>query len=212
MLVLQPLILLHPILVSYLAPPHISTPPKQCPTKFVSNSIELLESLPVEHRGKNVKELDLCRDSLPVEKALGINWNVEKDTLTVSVKDKEKPLTKRGLLSTIGAMYDPLGIVSPFMLKGRLIMQDLCRMNLGWDELVPKVHREEWEQWKGSLKELSGVSVDRCVKPANFGTIVSSQIHYFSDASEKGYGSVAYLRLCNREGKVHCTFCLVNPT
>lgn len=175
-------------------------------TKFVSNSIELLESLPVEHRGKNVKELDLCRDSLPVEKALGINWNIEKDTLTIAVKAKERPLTKRGLLSTIGAMYDPLGIVSPFMLKGRLIMQDLCRMNLGWDELVPKGHKEEWEQWKGSLKELSGISVDRCVKPANFGSIVSSQIHYFSDASEKGYGSVAYLRLCNREGKVHCTF------
>ena len=100
-------------------------------------------------------------------------------------------------------MYDPLGIVSPFMLKGRLIMQDLCRMNLGWDELVPKVQKEEWGKWKESLKELSGISLDRCVKPANFGTIVSSQMHYFSDASEKGYGSVAYLRLCNREGKVH---------
>lgn len=174
--------------------------------KFVSNSIKLLQSLPVEQRRKNVKELDLCRDSLPVEKALGINWNIEKDVFTVSVIDKERPLTKRGLLSTIGAMYDPLGIVSPFMLKGRLIMQDLCRMNLGWDELIPTVHKEEWENWKESLRELSGISLDRCVKPANFGTVVSSQIHYFSDASEKGYGSVAYLRLSNREGKVHCTF------
>ncbi len=79
-------------------------------------------------------------------------------------------------------------------------------MNLVWGEMVPRVHKEEWENWKECLKELSGISLDRCVKPANFGTIVSSQIHYFSDASEKGYGSVAYLRLCNREGKVHCTF------
>ena len=60
--------------------------------------------MPVEQRGKNVKELDLCRDSLPVEKALGITWNIEKDVFTVSVKDKEKTLTKRGLLSTIGSL------------------------------------------------------------------------------------------------------------
>ncbi|XP_050688379.1 uncharacterized protein LOC126981407 [Eriocheir sinensis] len=76
--------------------------------KFVSNSRDLLASLPVEDRGKKVKELDLHRDSLPSERALGTCWNIELDSLTVSVHDKDKPLTRRGILSTIGAMYDPL--------------------------------------------------------------------------------------------------------
>ncbi|XP_022795598.1 uncharacterized protein LOC111334170 [Stylophora pistillata] len=56
------------------------------------------------------------------------------------------------------------------------------------------------------LPKLSQFSVDRCVKPASFDYISSSQLHYFSDASESGFGSVSYLRLVNGEGAVHCSF------
>lgn len=56
-------------------------------TKFISNSRKLLESLPINHRRKNVKDLDLCRDSLPMKKAFGICWNI--DILTISVKGND---------------------------------------------------------------------------------------------------------------------------
>ena len=56
------------------------------------------------------------------------------------------------------------------------------------------------------LPKLSQFSVDRCVKPAGFDYISSSQLHHFSDASESGFGSVSYLRLVNGEGAVHCSF------
>ncbi|KAL9986036.1 hypothetical protein ACROYT_G000097 [Oculina patagonica] len=49
-------------------------------------------------------------------------------------------------------------------------------------------------------------SVDRCLKPVNFGAISSSQLHHFSDASEIGFGSVSYLRLIDESGIIHCTF------
>lgn len=85
-------------------------------TSFVSNSRELLTSLPVEDRGK-VSELDLCQDSLPTGRTLGISWNTEADALKVSVRERNNPLTRRGILSAIGAMYDPRGMVAPFILQ-----------------------------------------------------------------------------------------------
>ena len=48
--------------------------------------------------------------------------------------------------------------------------------------------------------------MERCLKPANFGTVVSRQIHNFSDASSTGYGQVTYLRIENEKGQIHCAF------
>ena len=56
------------------------------------------------------------------------------------------------------------------------------------------------------LPKFSQFSVERCVKPAGFDLISSSQLHHFSDASEIGFGSVSYLRLVNDQGDVHCSF------
>ena len=46
----------------------------------------------------------------------------------------------------------------------------------------------------------------RCFKPKDFGQVVSSQLHHFSDASQGGYGAVSYLPLTNQENDVHCSF------
>lgn len=159
-------------------------------TKFVSNSRKLLESFPLEELGKKVKELYIGYDSLPMEKALGMCWNTESDTLTIYIGDKSKPLTKRGVLSVISSMYDPLGMVAPSLLHGRLIMQEASRLKLGWDETIPEPLQSRWFTWMDSLNELTKVALDKCIKPKGFGPVVSCQLHNFCDASERGYGSV----------------------
>ncbi|XP_041470023.1 uncharacterized protein LOC121419633 [Lytechinus variegatus] len=40
--------------------------------KIVSNSKNVMQSVPVDDRGKDLKELNLLQDTLPVEKALGV--------------------------------------------------------------------------------------------------------------------------------------------
>ena len=49
---------------------------------------------------------------------------------------KQKPLTRRGLQSTLSSVYDPLGLAAPFLLEGRKIIQKLCKENSAWDDPI----------------------------------------------------------------------------
>ena len=73
---------------------------------------------------------------LPTENALGIYWNTEEDNIVFDARLKETPNTKRGMLSVVSSIYDPLGLVSPFILEGRQIVQKLCFGKRNWDEPV----------------------------------------------------------------------------
>lgn len=65
---------------------------------------------------------------------------------------------------------------------------------------------QRFQKWLAELPKLSQFNVPRCVKSRTLGEVKSAQIHHFSDASELGYGSVSYLRLCNADDKVECSF------
>ena len=165
-----------------------------------------METIPTEERTKELRSLDLNHHCIPVERALGVRWHVESDKFGFRITIKDKPLTRRGILSTIGSMYDPLGIAAPVLLPGKKILQDLCIERTDWDDEIPDIYRLRWEEWKGSLPRLEKFDLNRCFKPDNFGTVVSRQIHSFSDASLTGYGQVSYLRQENDLGQIHCAF------
>ncbi|XP_068749086.1 uncharacterized protein [Montipora capricornis] len=106
---------------------------------------------------------------------------------------KDKPVTRRGILSTVSSIYDPLGFPAPFTLTAKKLLQDLCREEkISWDDELPDTYHRRWEEWLKELPLLERLSVPRCVKPVDFGEVKSWQIHIFSDASNVGYGSVAY--------------------
>ena len=105
-------------------------------TKRVSNSRRVLETNPVYERAKDAKTLELSKDGLPVERALGIKWCVESDTSSFNVELMLKPPTRRGILSVVSSVYDPLGLAAPFVLTVKKLLQDLCRLNLGSDDPI----------------------------------------------------------------------------
>ena len=94
--------------------------------KFVSNSKDVLVSIPKVESKKGLQDQKLRLGSLITEKALGIHWNIEEDKLGFDVNLKDKPHKKRGMLSMMSSIYDPLGLVSPFVLERRQIIQVLC--------------------------------------------------------------------------------------
>ena len=83
-------------------------------TKWVSNSRDVIESVPTTERAGSVKELDL--DNLPIERALGLHWDVQPDVFRFKIVVKDRPPTRRGILSDICSIYDTLGLVSPLIL------------------------------------------------------------------------------------------------
>lgn len=165
------------------------------------------QAIPEEERAKEVKDLDLDQDILPVERALGVQWCAQSDTFGFSISIPEKPLTRRGILSTVGSFYDPLGILSPVIFTAKRILQDLCRKGLGWDDAIPASAAQEWNDWVKELQTLNGFRTSRCLKPPNFGEITSAQLHHFADASEEGYGS--YLPALTQSSR-SCTWSLHN--
>ena len=174
--------------------------------KFVSNSKEVIQSIPVEDRAEDIKKLDLDQDILPIERALGIQWCIENDSFNFRITLKDKPCTRRGILSTVSSIFDPLGFVAPVLLEGKKILQELCKEDTGWDDPVPSEIKAKWEKWRSDLPLLQEFSVARCYKPRNFGHVSKTELHHFSDASNKGYGQCSYLRLTNDQGQIHCSF------
>ena len=173
-------------------------------TKWISNSSDVIQSVPVPERAESVKELDL--ENWPVERALGIQWDVQSDTFHFKIVVKDRPPTRRGILSIVSSIYDPLGFVAPLILPAKAILRDLCRKGLDWDDRISPEDLARWQDWLQELPKLEQFTVERCLKPKNFGRIVSSQLHNFADASQEGYGAVSYLRLVNQDGNVYCAF------
>lgn len=85
--------------------------------KWVSNSRRVLAMIPEEEKAKDVKALDLDYDTLPVERALGVQWCVESDAFRFKVAIQDRPVTHRGILSMVSSIDDPLGVLVPVVLK-----------------------------------------------------------------------------------------------
>ena len=171
-------------------------------TKWISNSQEVLASIPEAERAKGAPSLDL---DAAVERALGTLWRLETDSFgfEISLSETDRlSKTKRGLLRVISSVYDPLGLAGPFVICGKMLFQMLCRRNVGWDDPIPDDLMEQWQRWLDDLPSLSKLEVPRCLKPAwEHGTF---QLHHFCDASESGYGAVSYLRFVDGHN-IHCS-------
>ncbi|XP_023819257.1 uncharacterized protein LOC111948793 [Oryzias latipes] len=167
-------------------------------TKWLSNSKRVMKSIPADEWAKSVCELNLDQDDLPYERTLGVLWNAEQDCFTFDARPISRPATKRGLLSATSSVYDPLGFASPFVLKAKLLFQELCRQKLDWDAQLPEAIADQWRRWLTDLPLLSALTIPRCLRITTPGNSSEVQLHHFSDASEAAYGAISYLRVNNR--------------
>ena len=175
-------------------------------TKFISNSVPVLESIPESKRRPTVSNIPI--GGLPTERCLGVRWDIENDIFGFDSTFKAHPFTRRGMLSLLSSIYDPCGYIAPFLLKGRRIIQSACQMDSSWDEPITESLKDSWKEWGLSLQLLKEFMIERCFKPKDFGQVSHCSLHHFSDASEIGYGQVSYFRLINTTGRIHCSLVL----
>ena len=117
-------------------------------TKCMSNSREVLTAIPSSEVACDIIHLD--RNELPQERALGVKWCV--DLLSLEPVKSEFPNTKRGILSATSSVFDPLGIAAPYVIQAKLIIQELWRRHIAWDDVLPNDILQKWQSWKEGLK------------------------------------------------------------
>ena len=162
--------------------------------KFASNRPEVLETLPRDRLTPQLQVINFHADNLPTHKTLGLIWHASTDQLRVKVAVAEHPRTCRGLLSVLASVYDPFGIIGPYTLPAKLILQQLAKAELEWDVDIPDEAKSTWNAWLNALPNLDGLSIPRVY--VGFENAQNLQLHCFADASKDGFGAVCYL-CCN---------------
>ena len=145
------------------------------------------------------------------EKVLGMFWeplaDVFKFKINVSFGGEElrRPqfdetvatsrLTRRTILSQIAKVFDPYGLLTPFMLSAKLLMRQMCNEDVKsceWDASLDPEMLQKWIKFFRTLFEVEELRFSRCVKPRF--AIKNPILVVFSDGSDLSYGCCAYVR------------------
>ncbi|GFT82462.1 integrase catalytic domain-containing protein [Trichonephila clavipes] len=98
----------------------------------------------------------------------------------------------------IARLYDPLGLIGPIVTKAKIFIQELWKIKLDWSEQLPPDAMEEWMNFYQKLAKVNNFKIPRCILlPAT----IRIEIHGFSDASERAYAAVVYIKCFNESGQ-----------
>ncbi len=174
--------------------------------KIASNKVEVMKAFPSEDLAKELKNLDLNTGHPPVQRSLGVSWDMTEDVFIFQVTDQVRPYTRRGVLSTINSLFDPLGFAAPVVIQGRLLLRALTTESCDWDTPLSDEKFKEWKVWRDSLKELEHVKIPRTYATIPLFQAQRKEMCVFCDASTKAIAAVAYSRITSMNGKVEIGF------
>lgn len=165
--------------------------------KIASNSKAVLQQFVNDDLSKDLKHLDFGCDTLPVQRSLGVSWDTETDSIIFQVSKDLKPFTRRGVLSTINSLFDPIGFTAPVTLQGKLFLREVMSTvkQVGWDEPLQENFLIRWENWVNSLQCLEDIRIPRMYGKTSVTSADDVSVHIFCDASKEAIAAVAYLRV-----------------
>ena len=176
--------------------------------KIASNKQEVLNAFAEDDLSKTLKGLDFHDDNLPLQHSLGLNWDLKSDCFTFECSKDTKPFTRRGVLSVINSLFDPMGFVAPVTIQGKLFLREFLSVTTDWDKPLPSEFMSNWDSWKDSLQRLRNVQIPRTFSSSSLSMVTEKEVHIFSDASEKAIAAVAYLKTVAQDGFCQLGFIL----
>ncbi|XP_055910779.1 uncharacterized protein LOC129945147 [Eupeodes corollae] len=158
--------------------------------KWSSNSIDFLNTISPEHRESDT---NLIIGETGV-KTLGLLWDTKYDCFKFAptIPAIGPTATKREVLSVIARIFDPLGWLSPIIVKMKIFIKRLWIKRVGWDEFIPTDFMREWSDFNRDLYSIQNVNISRWI---HFSQGQILELHGFADASESAYAAAVYARV-----------------
>ncbi len=186
----------------------------------------------LENGGFRFKVTVMSEDPLEkggeLRKVVGLRWDTQKDEICVDIKlnygekvkgaylEEDAPLadpesalpqviTRRVLWRVAQSQYDPLGLLSVYIVKWKLLMRKVTLKGKegGWETPLDKEEEEEFRQLLRDLKELREIRFPRCVQPLE-GQFRNPMLLVFGDGSREACCTLAYLRCEMEDGTARC--------
>ena len=107
-------------------------------------------------------------------KVLGKIWERLTDEICYRIKEKNANdnitdnLTKRKVLAKVNSIFDPLGLITPFTVNAKILMKNLWKQKLGWDDKLQGLARENFCLFLTEMVEMQDVRFKRCLKHDHF--------------------------------------------
>ncbi|XP_044751667.1 uncharacterized protein LOC123311663 [Coccinella septempunctata] len=169
---------------------------------WIANDDRILEDVDMDLVAQGHKKLDSNNKDM-VERILGVYWNPVEDTFCFQTKfnkidrdilDNRRRPTKRDILKIVMSVFDPLGFLANFIVQGKIILQNIWRSKIGWDDEITHTLENQWQMWFSDLKNIYKFKIPRQYFSLNRHKS-NIQLHVFCDASENCYAAVAYIRV-----------------
>ncbi|XP_008190207.1 uncharacterized protein LOC103312011 [Acyrthosiphon pisum] len=166
--------------------------------KWCSSSRQLIDLIPQQQGDSNFL-INMSEDD--TIGTLGLLWQPASDNFLFLVEQwcPVARMTKRSLLSDISKVFDPIGLLSPVLIRGKMFLQQLWSLKISWDEVLSEDLQNRWTKFYTSLQYLNQVIVPRKVMMSPSSNI---QLHAFSDASQEAFGACVYMRSMKSDGSV----------
>lgn len=170
---------------------------------FQSNSLEFLKALPGEHVKQELMPILANEAEGFTTKVLGCNWDTVTDSFVFQldrnifiklVTEFNYHPTKRDQASTIARIYDVLGLIAPFLIRGKILLQRSWKLKINWDDAIPEDIQSDWRNWLAEIENVAKLKIPR--RYCSLDSIKKAekiQLHVFCDAGAEAYGCVAYI-------------------
>ena len=168
---------------------------------WASNSRKVLQKL----NSSNANEtLSLSQN----EKVLGMYWDSTKDVFKYHCRfarvkrnlfEADEVPTKREVLQVLMSVFDPLGFLACYTVSLKVLLQEIWRSGIDWDDCLLESQSPKWFEWVKTLEMIRKVEIPRCYTPG-IDEPTEIQLHTFVDAGDLAYAAICYLRIKHKTG------------